>query len=264
MTPASIRPGPSDVSTPELQKLIFVQNLPLDPDSRDVLQKHLEEARAANDKGAIAFIAFSLAYSLDHSGPYDHKRAITLLTEALSYFPKWPEALFNRGTAQIHVKDFHAAVKDLDSAEEAYFGTEPPNLLRPEESDLVLAKLLMFRAEALTGRNGPGDSLVARSELLRAEMHLLRCVDQKDHNKIEKQARFWLRQVPTRLRSTLTLESISQKEADLIRNPWAYLLGLLVAPFVIWWLVAISTPPNPTEATPANTNQMQPDNKKQK
>ncbi len=42
---------------------------------------------------------------------------IQQLDEAIILYPNWPEAVFNRGVARIHLKRFEASVGDFDRAE---------------------------------------------------------------------------------------------------------------------------------------------------
>lgn len=250
------RPTRESVTTAEFKTLIFDRKLKLESPYRQELQQQLIDARKVLDRGAIAYCAFSLAYSYDHYEPYEFAKAVELLGEALAYFPEWPEALFNRGVAGIHLKQFDQAIRDLEAADKAYFGSHPPNVLDIDQADLIHGKLLAFLAEARCGRRNAGDFDLARSELARAEAYFLRCLDK---SQLAFDARHWLSQIPSRLKATIPQGS-ERTDRDRIQYPSAFLCGVIAVPIVLWWLVVTtsrplrdSPPAGPTEKT-ANTD----------
>lgn len=236
------RPSKELVSSPALRDAIFGHQLPLEPNQRTVLQDLLAQAQQAADPAAIAYIAFALAYSYDHFEPYDHKAAVRYLDQAVNLYPNWPEAVFNRGVAFIHLAEYDKALRDLDRAEELHFPSpNQNNVSRAVEANLVRGKLLIFRAEALAKRGKSGDAERARIELVRAERALWAMGDYPSVS-------FWMSQIPERLNQTFLAEE-TRVGADVasVQSPLSFLTGVSVAVIglILLALMMLSSPLTP-------------------
>lgn len=234
------RPEKEKITTESLTAAIKTDGgLRVEPQFRGQLRNLLKDARDSSDRTGIAYAAFTLAYSLDHYEPYDFSEAVQLLGEVLTYFPEWTEAYFNRGVARIHLKDFEGSVQDFETANSHYSrrilggGESTPQI------NLLRGKLLMFLAEAHSRRGNPGDLDVAKSELLRAEPYLLQCLWHTDPQ-TRASAQFWIDEIPKRLKAIFPNEEKKPTAAP-VTHPLAFLIGLILVPFILWWVVATIT-----------------------
>lgn len=215
------RPRQEEVTDESFRAEIFDQPINVEPDRRDHLRDRIQQASRKNDTAALAYFSFSLAYNLDHFEPYDHKEAIRHLDCSINLFPNWPEAVFNRGVAHIHVKQYDKALNDFERANQLYFPSPTTNnVLRPTEVELTRGKLLLFTAEALAGRGLPGDLEMARLQLLRAETVLRDC-------RTLPHATFWLAQIDSRLNATFPKSSIEgPTPIGFTQHPIAFFFGV--------------------------------------
>lgn len=243
----SIRPSIKEVSTPAIKA---DDSLKVESRYRPEIAKNLLEARKQADVPGIAFAAFTLAYSYDHYAPQDFEQARSLLGEALTYYPEWPEALFNRGVVHIHLRKYQEAIQDFEQAESAFDKTDLPRAVTAQERTLTKGKLLIFQAEAYCGRSQPGDFELARENLILAESYLLSILDQTGK---DNPARFWIDQIPGRLKSTIP--TTPKRELRTIHHPAGFLIGLIMVPFLMCWLVAVTTPNPPSDSATDKTQQ---------
>lgn len=253
-----LRPTKEQIQGEDHKRAIFEEGLQLSPPFRNRLDQLYESSKRDNDNAATAYYAFALAYSLDHFEPYDHQKAIRLLGDALALYPSWPEALFNKAVAEIHARDFNSAIGDLSKAESNYFGGATSNFANPAEAELTRAKVHMFRAEALVGRNQTGDRDLARSELLRAEAVLYRILDKASSSAERTTANFWLKQIFDRLERTGSSPiSGTTQVPEPIRHPVSFFIGMLLTPLLLWWLICLanSAKPLPKSAEAEKTKQ---------
>jgi tetratricopeptide (TPR) repeat protein len=237
----SFRPLIDEVTTPAIRT---EGSLKIEPQYRPEMAKNLSVARQQADVPGMALAAFTLAYSYDHYAPYDFEQSHSLLGEALTYYPDWPEGLFNRGVVHIHLGKFQEAIQDFEQAERAYDKAVPIRALISHDRMLTKGKLLIFQAEAYCGRSQPGDLELARTNLVRAESYLLKIIDPTGN---DVSARFWIDQIPGRLKSTIP--PTPKQESRSIHHPAAFLIGLIMVPFMMWWLVYATTPKPPSDTT---------------
>ena len=193
--------------------------LGLEPGVRPNLTGFKKKAEELNDRVAIAYAAYSLGYSFDHYEPYDFARAIKELNVALNYYPNWLEARFNRAAARVHAKEFREAIEDFDAAEQMLY-----RAINFEDDRwlLMMGKLLLFRAEARLGLETSGERFLAAQEITRAETILIQC-------KGDLNSQFWLRQIPTRFKSTIVIGATATEPRGQvsIRHPLSFAAGVL-------------------------------------
>jgi hypothetical protein len=240
-----------NVTRPDVQ-----EQLPLDLGSRGQVQRRYEQARQTRNVATIAYTAYSLAYSYDHCEPYDHKLAVRYLNEAVNLYPNWPEAVFNRAIAYVHLKEYSKAIDDFQRAQQLFFPSVKENnvLVRtPINVKLTRGKLLLFKAEALTGRGEGQDLARARLEILRAETALREC-------DISAQSVVWLSQIDERLDATFSAEERLAKGQVTVHHPVSFVMGMAMAAFLLstlGWLMFISPPaerPTKDEPRPVTRN----------
>lgn len=222
------RPEPRDVRT---QKLKEYGQLKVDPPYRSELAGLLSDARRNSDAAGVALCAFALAYSFDHFEPYGFAEARVLLDEAISHFREWPEAVFNRGVVNIHLRQFDNALLDFSSCEQLMlkellritnFGPNRGFKEGMDTSLLMLSKLFIFSAEAYVGRGHDQDFDLARANLLRGESYLLKCAE---FPSIRTPVQFWLAQIPSRLKTTVRSDTSSSEV--IIPDALGFFAGLL-------------------------------------
>jgi hypothetical protein len=228
MMPMSGRPSQGDVRTPSLKEY---GSLKVDPPFRCELARLLSDARSNSDAAGVALCAFALALSFDLYEPYQFAEARILLDEAISYFTEWPEAVFNRGVVNIHLRQFDNALLDFSSCEQMLLKELPritdfgPNRGLKEGMDtslLMLSKLFIFSAEAYVGRGHYQDFDLARANLLRGESYLLKCAEFPSNR---PSVQFWLAQIPSRLRTTVRSDKSSSEV--IVPNALGFFAGLL-------------------------------------
>jgi len=231
-----------------------VQHHGLELASRPEVQKRYEEARRTQDSSKIAYAAFALAYSYDHYEPHDHRLAVRYLNEAVNLYPNWPEAVFNRAIAYIHLKKYSEAINGFQRAQQLFFpSAKDSNVPSRSAAELTRGKLLLFKAEALAGRGQGRDLARAGLEVLRAETAFRKC-------EIDPEAVFWLNQIDGRLDATFSVEERLDKELDTVHHPVSFVIGIVVAVLLLstlGWLMFTSPPadrPMKDESIPTTKN----------
>ncbi len=220
-------PQVDQIQSQELRNVI--KNLIVDPDERPKLEKQKRQAMALQDHAAIAYFAFALGYSLDHFEPYDHKKAVLELDQAIGLYPSWLMAKFNRGVAQIHNERPEGAIKDFDDVEALLF----PRLHLDDDGLMVfIGKLLLFRAQARILLGIYQQRMIAAHEIVRAESFLIAANT--------PESKHWLKEIPRRLRHATTTEQLatSPEDVPVIRHPVSLVLGFLSGAVLLALLVA--------------------------
>ncbi|QDU01025.1 Tetratricopeptide repeat protein [Gimesia chilikensis] len=216
----------------------------------------IKQAKDEDDSAAEGIACFKLGYVLDNhlERPLD---AITQYNQALNLFPDWPEAYFNRGVANIHLSHFSEAIRDFDKVEKllAQINKIDHSGIR-SAYELLIGKLLLFRAEARLGINKPDETLIARDEILRAQIYL-------KFNGPEGE--YWLTQIGDRLRNLHNIESKYNKRAHSIYNQKEFWFGFglsFLILLIMWFFIIESNPvARVTSPSPKNTSKNNPVNK---
>ncbi len=206
------------------------------PSDENSLLQIIKQAKEENDLAAEGIAYFKLGYILDNhlERPLD---AITQYNQALEIFPHWPEANFNRGVANIHLSHFSEAISDFDKVEKLLSQIDKIDHSGIRSAyELLKGKLLLFRAEARLGINKPEETLVARDEILRAQLHL---------KFSGTEGEFWLNQIGDRLRSLHSKELNKYNQAHSIYNQPGFWFGFSISFFILlimWFFIIDSNP----------------------
>ena len=211
-----IKPFPRDIRSDELRDQLFKSG----PADQNSLPEIIERSRAEQDFAAEAIACFSLGYILDNNLEKP-RSAVSRYNRALELYPRWPEAYFNRGVAYIHLSNFSAAIQDFDEVERLL-----SNIYKIEHSsirasyELLRGKSLLFRAEARLGLNNPNEAIIARDEILSAQLHLKLCGPGGE---------VWLAQVGDRLRATYNVARQKKSPGLLLGNGKTYWFGFIAS-----------------------------------